>query len=290
MFYIRLTTCLTTFFITRMYLDQLYFPIYLFNRYDDRIVGSFSTIKKLVKAVQLNNKYNFESVFYPEKERDLFAVALTHFPYIFFLTEKLNISTLPRLMNNNPRILDPNRFLNLYNKRINVKSIWENCDKIQQMQDCSVNAKGFINHLFNLLYKYAFVEVASSLKLNERNYQLKDYLDDYKKYKKDSFIMGGQILEYSIQAEPDIVKKSIDEMSFLSRSHNASKLFYFGIDNNITLPDTLSSTAKNKLLRPLFYEIICNICYPRFHNDYQLDSPELVEKFRLFLREYNKLK
>ena len=75
------------------------------------------------------------------------------------------------------------------------------------------------------------------------------------------------------------------EFDILSNKSSLAKLIYISLEKNIRFDDNLSATKKNKLMRPLFYELVCSICYPK-HYEYDINNTEVTNKFRDFRNSY----
>jgi hypothetical protein len=82
-------------------------------------------------------------------------------------------------------------------------------------------------------------------------------------------------------------KMIVNEIELFLNNANCSKIFYSLIDFSVEMPNNMSSSRRNQLMRPFFYHIVCPLFYKDFM-DYEKDHEFVVQKFRNFLKNYKK--
>lgn len=290
-----------------IYTNNNTFPISLFNVHDDKQYESFMSIQMdFKKGFPIGNYISYlAKVFKEEKNQHLIAKLLVIFPFIFFSNaeeiKQLN-SKYYNIKENEFSVYNPIRFLRVLNLRLNHTAIRNSIRDIVDSNNAEINYSNFITQIFIVLYKYAFIEISESIYWSTGG-EIKQGMTFKELFAKEGiakniinnknsheFMVNGanafiKNLNGSISIDDNIVLKTKDQINFFLKPSYFSKVLYSIIDFNIKWVDNFSSTKKNKLLRPLFHEIVCKICYPKIYDE-GIDSIALKQKYRNFLKSY----
>ena len=89
-------------------------------------------------------------------------------------------------------------------------------------------------------------------------------------------------IKYSFGFNSDFHKQIIKELNIYTKNSWLARHLYSIIDSNISLPENINNKKRNKLLRPLFKEIVCKMCYPNVF-DKSYSSKDLNTQVQNFL-------
>ena len=182
---------------------------------------------------------------------------------------------------------------------------------IDELDGANINYEGFFSELFIYSYKYFFVQLSDSLisstEIDENGIQLdynisiSSFIEKYKKkhnqldnnnldlLRKIQKSKLNKQIKYSFSFNSDFHKQIIKELNIYTKNSWLARHLYSIIDSNISLPENINNRKRNELLRPLYREVVCKICYKEvFGQDYS--SQDLNTKYRKFLTTYKKNK
>ena len=197
------------------------------------------------------------------------------------------------------------------NFRFNVKVFKTQFSLIDELDGANINYEGFFSELFIYSYKYFFVQLSDSLisstEIDENGIQLdynisiSSFIEKYKKkhnqldnnnldlLRKIQKSKLNKQIKYSFSFNSDFHKQIIKELNIYTKNSWLARHLYSIIDSNISLPENINNRKRNELLRPLYREVVCKICYKEvFGQDYS--SQDLNTKYRKFLTTYKKNK
>jgi hypothetical protein len=288
------------------YPKSLKFPIVIFNAFNStpkfrNFKGYFNHFKQFNRE----SKFSFQSLPMVKSSDEFISKSSFLFPYIFFVRDKIyEDSNLLRNLINNPIIKDGNGLMALFATRLDLRKIIKNIDEIQRSEDAKFNAESFTNDLLECLYKYAsyklldFVFVGGSnstaytkllldfmqLKIGENNSSEWDSINEYLKYSQTEIISD---VEKSFRIANYNPEELNIHIKLVSSNSNFIMWLYSIIDNNIRYADGLSQNKKNKIIRPMFHEIIGTFVDNNWR-ELDSDDPKFVSAQRDFISRYNK--
>lgn len=281
-------------------------PLQLFNFYDNQVFDSF---EKIISSSSPHNKdpqKYLNKVIVKFYNQHLLIQLLNIFPYIAF-TDFQKVKLIQKSDLNS--IYNQNKLLGALNLRINKNEINNQLIEIEKIQDAKIDRNGFFTEIFICYYKYFFIQliesinwithkVDSSRELNIK-FNLSELLDRYTKNKINLNTIGfddyDRLIQYdekklflnSLGFNKNFEKQIFKELQIYNKNSKLALHLYDIIHYNIILPEHIEPSYRNKLLRPLFREIVCKICYPRVFNSYYLQD-DLNRKYRKFLTTYKK--
>ena len=285
------------------YLNTDKFPINLFKHFDDVKFKDFGDMLIYFEDNSKTNDFTFSlnKVFQLDSDTiDLFKGILTLFPLSFFSRkESIEFSKLETEIKRNNQIIDFNLLSDLFKININLKSLNSSLSEVLASENCKVSTSNLASEIFIIYYKYSFVQISKSLLLNNEKVSFDELIDTYKIIKEDLALTNAKTktnkvivnnlalkqFQYFFTIKGYDVKKIMTEFDILSNKSSLAKLIYIALEQNIRFDDNLSATKKNKLMRPLFYELVCSICYPK-HYEYDINNTEVTNKFRDFRNSY----
>jgi hypothetical protein len=256
-------------------------------------------------CVYSHKEYLAENLSTLENQHLLIQLLLL-FPFLAFSSKKdIRLTKKYRL----DSVYDVEKLERALNFRLDEKVFNTQLKSIENIDGSTIDYQNFYSDLFIKLYKYFFIELVDSIYLKsekdiggkEIKYRQSisefmeelDSNDDLKK--SDTSPSWFEIkknerkkeLVNSFGFNADYQKQILTELKIHTINSKRARYFYATIENNISLPKTLTSAEKNSLLRPLFVEIVCKLCYPEvFNSDYT--KRELNTKYRKFLTTYAK--
>jgi hypothetical protein len=238
------------------------------------------------------------------ENQHLLIQLLLLFPYLAFSSKKEIRLTKKNKLDS---VYDVKKLERALNFRLDENVFNTQLKSIKNINGSTIDCQNFYSDLFIKLYKYFFIELVDSIYLKsdtdiggkEIKYRqsISEFMeelgsnDDLKK--SDTSPSWFEIkknerkkeLVNSFGFNADYQKQILTELKIHTINSKRARYFYAIIENNISLPKTLTSAEKNSLLRPLFEEIVCKICYPEvFNPDYT--RQELNTKYRKFLTTY----
>ena len=238
-----------------------------------------------------------------EKQHLLIQLLLL-FPFLAFSSKKEIILTKKNKLDS---VYDVEKLERALNFRLDEKVFNSQFKSIEKIDGSTIDYQNLYSELFIKLYKYFFVELVDSIYLksdtdidgNEIKYRqtISEFIEELNSNDeiKKSDINPSWIeikknerkkeLVNSFGFNADYHKQILKELKLHTINSKRARYFYASVENNISLPKTLTSAEKNSLLRPLFLEIVCKTCYPDvFRSDYT--KQELNTKYRKFLTTY----
>tara|TARA_B110000902_G_scaffold15410_1_gene18164 strand:+ start:128 stop:1015 length:888 start_codon:yes stop_codon:yes gene_type:complete len=288
------------------YTKESLLPLSLFNFHDNQEFKTYSDILKS-NSPHLNKAEAYVSSCLKQYENQhLLIQLLLLFPNIAFssisefdLGELLNVKS----------VHNKEKLRQVLNFRFNISFINDILDEIEKTKGTKIDRKLFYTDFFIFSYKYFFIELADSIKwvtyktnndiYNDLEITVNDFINKAKKVNKDLKILNNTSFERiqlnklneqfdnSFGFNYNSREKNIKELKVFTLRHNLAKTLYSIIDSSIVIPPQLNTKDKNKLLRPLFKEIVCKVCYPKVF-DKSYSSNDLNIKFRTFLITYKK--
>ena len=285
-----------------IYLNTNQFPINLYNNFDEIIFYDFNQMLEYFKQNSKTEEFSFtlNKVFQQNDDNiHLFRSLLSYFPFNFFSTEISNLSNFENEIKEHSKIINPEILSDLVSLKINLKEINFCLDELDNSPYCNISISSLVSQIFIIYYKYSFVQISKSLLLNNEKASFDDLINTYKIIKEDlvitnhktkinKVIVNNLALE-QIQSFFTIkgydVKRIMTEFDVLSNKSSLAKLIYISLEQNIRFDGNLSATKKNKLMRPLFYELVCSVCYPEYY-EHDINSTEVTNKFRDFKNSY----
>lgn len=294
------------------------FPIQMFNAFSSTPeFGNFNGYFEHFKSLQRETKFNFQNLPNYEYLSELGLknkLEASHifllkssvlFPYIFFVDEKIYEEEyfLDKLTKN-PFVRDGKELMNLFSIRIDQKKINKTLSDIQNLDYVNFNYTVFIDNLFECLYKYAsyklmdFVYTGGSdsmtykkllldfieLKISEVDNSKLVNQNEFLKYNRSDIIKN---IDKSFRTAKYNAEKLNVHIEFLSSNSNFIMWLYSIIDNNIRYSKELSQNKKNKIIRPLFHQLIGRFSDKNWQ---ELDThdPKFVSAQRDVIHRYNK--
>ena len=285
-----------------IYLNTNQFPINLYNNFDEIIFYDFNQMLEYFKQNSKTEEFSFtlNKVFQQNDDNThLFRSLLSYFPFNFFSTEISNLSNFENEIKEHSKIINPEILSDLVSLKINLKEINIYLDELDNSPYCNISISSLVSQIFIIYYKYSFVQISKSLLLNNEKASFDDLINTYKIIKEDlvitnhktkinKVIVNNLALE-QIQSFFTIkgydVKRIMTEFDVLSNKSSLAKWIYISLEQNIRFDGNLSATKKNKLMRPLFYELVCSVCYPEYY-EHDINSTEVTNKFRDFKNSY----
>lgn len=290
------------------YIPFLKYQIDLLNYKDLMVYESFDELKEIGKN-RIDKNYIFEKCFDENDDRLFLTSLMLMFPYLFFMDENyFDKERLKSAIQKSNRIKDKLNFQHLIFLRLNQKNIDEALGRISNGRKNRVNQKNFVTTLAKYLYYHAFFTLLKTISFDGKTTFL-DYLELLRKVERElrktsnhGYVLGLSTSKPAVnyflkefyerfRREYQIDDKSFEEnlllFEILNRNSDVSKLLYSSIDFNIELNPQFSTQKKNKLLRPLFYEIVCKVCYTS-HYHQKWTNNEVTRKFSDFLKSYTK--
>lgn len=266
--------------------------------------SSYQDIKSRSHPCVYSHKQYLADNFRGLENQHLLIQLLLLFPFLAFSSKKdIRLTKKYRL----DSVYDVGKLERALNFRLDEKVFNTQLKSIEKIDGSTIDYQSFYSQLFIKLYKYFFIELVDSIYLKsdtdiggkEIKYRqsisefIKEFYssDDFKK--SDTSPSWFEIKKNERKKEllnsfgfnADYQKQILKELKIYTINSKRARYFYATIENNITLPKTLASAKKNSLLRPLFVEIVCKICYPEvFNPDYTIQ--ELNTKYRKFLTTY----
>lgn len=290
-------------------MKKSFLPIQLFTFYDKQSFNSFNGIKSSFINRKIKKDYfgyvidclkNYE-------KQQLFERLLIICPFIFFSNEnKFSEANLKRHLDlDGTTVYDIDDLLNALNFRYDVKSILASIQSVKEISGAKFNNELFVSLLFKYSFKLAFIKLAESivwkttkqgvpLKLNFR--QLFELVSNAKwNIENNQSNFFARELDYdklktfdnSFGHEIKNKKMIVNEIELFLNNANCSKIFYSLIDFSVEMPNNMSSSRRDQLMRPFFYHIVCPLFYKDFM-DYEKNHEFVVQKFRNFLKNYKK--
>lgn len=290
------------------YTKESLLPLALFNFYDNQEFKTYSDILKS-NSPHLNNAEAYVSSCLKQYENQhLLIQLLLLFPNIAFssisefdLGELLNVKS----------VHNKEKLKQALNFRFDEDVFKTQFSLIDELDGANINYKGFFSELFIYSYKYFFIQLIDSvISISEEeesgnmlnyNVSISTFIEKYKAKHKNldnnnidslSQIQNSKLnkqIKSSFGFNSDYHKQIIKDLTLYSINSWLARHLYDIIDNNIFLPDSINSAGRNKLLRPLYREVVCKICYQEvFAQDYS--SQDLNTKYRKFLTTYKKNK
>jgi hypothetical protein len=286
------------------YTKESFIPLALFNLYDSL---EFKTYSDILKSNNLNlgeADIYISSCLEQNKNQHLLIQLLLLFPNIAFsnigefdLDEQLNVKS----------VHNKEKLKQALNFRFNVKVFKTQFSLIDELDGANIDYEGFFSELFIYSYKYFFVQLTDSLisrtekdeNGNELdcNISITSFIEKYKEKQNQLDINNldflsqiqknklNEQIKYSFGFNSDFHKQIIKELNIYTKNSWLARHLYSIIDSNISLPENINNKKRNKLLRPLFKEIVCKMCYPNVF-DKSYSSKDLNIKFRTFLITY----
>ena len=285
-----------------MYLNQNQFPINLYNNFDKIIFNDFNQILQYFKQNSRTENFSFtlNKVFQQNDDNiHLFRGLLSYFPFNFFSTEINDLTNFENEIKEHSQIINTEILSDLFSLKINLKEINTCLNELDNSVYCEISIPSLVSQIFIIYYKYSFVQISKSLLLNNEKVSLYDLLDCYKIIKEDLVLTNAKTKINKVvvnnlaleQIQSFFTIKGYDviaimtEFDILSNKSSLAKWIYISLEQNIRFDDNLSATKKNKLMRPLFYELVCSVCYPKYYQ-YDINNTEVTDKFRDFLYAY----
>ena len=290
------------------YTKESFIPLALFNLYDLLEFKTYSDILKS-NSPHLEKADIYISLCLKQyKNQHLLIQLLLLFPNIAFsnigefdLDEQLDVKS----------VHNKEKLKQALNFRFNVKVFKTQFSLIDELDGANINYEGFFSELFIYSYKYFFVQLSDSLisstEIDENGIQLdynisiSSFIEKYKKkhnqldnnnldlLRKIQKSKLNKQIKYSFSFNSDFHKQIIKELNIYTKNSWLARHLYSIIDSNISLPENINNRKRNELLRPLYREVVCKICYKEvFGQDYS--SQDLNTKYRKFLTTYKKNK
>ncbi len=271
---------------------------------------SIDPFGKIVQVELHNNEIGYNTylnnVLKNEENQGIIHRLLILSPYLFFSNEKELIELDEKnynLRSDNFSIHDKERFLSIMNFRFDYFKINTQLKEIQKSEFSSLDLTSFWSSLFINMYKYSFVEISESIYWRNEKERIEDYnfiklldliqiCDDYIKNNKLDYFNHKNVKDYksnlnkSISNNNTIAVQTITELKKYLNKSRLSKVLYSIIAKSIKLSNDLTSTKRNRLLRPLFNEIVIRICYPDDYEEYKTNKQALVVRYSNFLKTY----
>ena len=291
-----------------IYRNNSTFPTYLFSRFDNENFESFaslySSISEREKSIQKiittrNNKLNNFREFIIEnfkelENQQLFSFLVTHLEQIHFS----RILPFKKDELENKSISDF-RVLQVLNYRFNLKNLHNYIELLKEDKHViSINEEKLVSFFLKITYKYSFTTLASciyastddlkeSMNFTEEINYYEKYTDDlkngnYDKLNIDMKKMYIQSFQESFSNQNTLeINFIIQELKEYLKDGNVERKLGSLLTNNIIFDSNISKTLKNRLLLPLFKNMICVISYPLL-SDTDLKDPDLIEKFKKY--------
>jgi hypothetical protein len=290
------------------YTKESFIPLALFNLYDSLEFKTYSDISKSNNLNLGEADIYISSCLEQYKNQHLLIQLLLLFPNIAFsnigefdLDEQLDVKS----------VHNKEKLKQALNFRFNVKVFKTQFSLIDELDGANINYEGFFSELFIYSYKYFFVQLSDSLisstEIDENGIQLdynisiSSFIEKYKKkhnqldnnnldlLRKIQKSKLNKQIKYSFSFNSDFHKQIIKELNIYTKNSWLARHLYSIIDSNISLPENINNRKRNELLRPLYREVVCKICYKEvFGQDYS--SQDLNIKYRKFLTTYKKNK
>jgi len=290
------------------YTKESFIPLALFNLYDSLEFKTYSDISKSNNLNLGEADIYISSCLEQYKNQHLLIQLLLLFPNIAFsnigefdLDEQLDVKS----------VHNKEKLKQALNFRFNVKVFKTQFSLIDELDGANINYDGFFSELFIYSYKYFFVQLSDSLisstEIDENGIQLdynisiSSFIEKYKKkhnqldnnnldlLRKIQKSKLNKQIKYSFSFNSDFHKQIIKELNIYTKNSWLARHLYSIIDSNISLPENINNRKRNELLRPLYREVVCKICYKEvFGQDYS--SQDLNTKYRKFLTTYKKNK
>jgi|TARA_B110000037_G_scaffold207910_1_gene255402 hypothetical protein len=290
------------------YTKESFIPLALFNLYDSLEFKTYSDISKSNNLNLGEADIYISSCLEQYKNQHLLIQLLLLFPNIAFsnigefdLDEQLDVKS----------VHNKEKLKQALNFRFNVKVFKTQFSLIDELDGANINYEGFFSELFIYSYKYFFVQLSDSLisstEIDENGIQLdynisiSSFIEKYKKkhnqldnnnldlLRKIQKSKLNKQIKYSFSFNSDFHKQIIKELNIYTKNSWLARHLYSIIDSNISLPENINNRKRNELLRPLYREVVCKICYKEvFGQDYS--SQDLNTKYRKFLTTYKKNK
>jgi hypothetical protein len=290
------------------YTKESFIPLALFNLYDSLEFKTYSDISKSNNLNLGEADIYISSCLEQYKNQHLLIQLLLLFPNIAFsnigefdLDEQLDVKS----------VHNKEKLKQALNFRFNVKVFKTQFSLIDELDGANINYEGFFSELFIYSYKYFFVQLSDSLisstEIDENGIQLdynisiSSFIEKYKKkhnqldnnnldlLRKIQKSKLNKQIKYSFSFNSDFHKQIIKELNIYTKNSWLARHLYSIIDSNISLPENINNRKRNELLRPLYREVVCKICYKEvIGQDYS--SQDLNTKYRKFLTTYKKNK
>jgi len=286
------------------YTKESFIPLALFNLYDSLEFKTYSDISKSNNLNLGEADIYISSCLEQYKNQHLLIQLLLLFPNIAFsnigefdLDEQLDVKS----------VHNKEKLKQALNFRFNVKVFKTQFSLIDELDGANINYDGFFSELFIYSYKYFFVQLSDSLisstEIDENGIQLdynisiSSFIEKYKKkhnqldnnnldlLRKIQKSKLNKQIKYSFSFNSDFHKQIIKELNIYTKNSWLARHLYSIIDSNISLPENINNRKRNELLRPLYREVVCKICYKEvFGQDYS--NQDLNTKYRKFLTTY----
>ena len=290
------------------YTKESFIPLALFNLYDSLEFKTYSDILKSNSPHLEKADIYISSCLKQYKNQHLLIQLLLLFPNLAF--SKIDLSNFDDELNVTS-VDDKEKLKQVLNLRFDEDVFKTQFSLIDEIDGANINYEGFFSELFIYSYKYFFFQLTDSLiSITEKdengneldyNISISSFIEKYKEkhnqLDNNNFDSLSQIqnsklnkqIKYSFGFNSDFDKQIIKELNIYTKNSLLARHLYDIIDNNIFLPDSINSAGRNKLLRPLYREVVCKICYQEvFAQDYS--SQDLNTKYRKFLTTYKKNK
>lgn len=256
-------------------------------------------------CVYSHREYLADNLSRLENQRLLIQLLLL-FPYLAFSSKKEIRLTKKNKLDS---VYDVKKLERALNFRLDEKVFITQLKSIENIDGSTIDYQNFYTDLFINLYKYFFIELVDSIylksytNLDGNEIKCPQSISEFV----EEFYSNDEIKKLDIHPSWFEVKKNerkkelvnsfgfnakyqkqiLKELKLHTINSKRARYFYTSVENNISLPKNLTSAEKNSLLRPLFVEIVCKICYPEvFNSDYT--KQELNTKYRKFLTTYAK--
>jgi hypothetical protein len=290
------------------YTKESFIPLALFNLNDDLEFKTYSDILKSNSPHLEKVDIYISSCLKQYKNQHLLTQLLLLFPNLAFSKidlSKFNFDDELDVTSVN----DKENLKQVLNLRFDEKVFKTQFSLIDEIDGANINYEGFFSELFVYSYKYFFVQLTDSLiSITEKdengnaldyNISISTFIEKYKEkhnqLDNNNFDLLSQIqksklnkqIKYSFGFNSDFEKQIIKELNIYTKNSWLARHLYSIIDSNISLPENINNQRRNKLLRPLYSEVVCKICYKEvFAQDYS--NQDLNTKYRKFLTTYKK--
>lgn len=280
-----------------IFTDGSTFPFYRFNDFNNHNLYPFESIEKIVYVPENTNlKKDFSKGIKVMSQQHLFDYLMFYILRIVFDVkfEKIREDEI-----NLDSITDKRKFLQIINYKINLKQLENEIEKYELDSNVQIDSKLLINELILFTYKYLFVKFAGLIKCHtldnltesmefNKKYELylkyKQNLKDKKYSKEDLFSKKTYIdnFEKSFGTDDiDYIEKTIDDLILFSCEKRSLQFLNKIIENNVKINSALTSTKRNKILRP-FFKFITVVFFFREYLTYDVDDAILVDRFKKF--------
>lgn len=279
------------------------FPIYKFNLLNNRKFDSFDDLKDFVFVEFPDSNKSFENILKDSikkfEKQHLFEI-ITIFSLRAIFNKAHNKITFKDKIESSS-VTDMEKFLTLLNMRIDLNEIENQLDLLLDNNNNNVKVykTELISSIITFTYKYLFVNFANLIYCNSED-NVKEVMDfqiytkyyrNYKsniellKYNQINYVPLKTFLEnYKKSFKTDdysIIDEITDEILMYTNFKKSEKNLNTIIEKYIIIDDSLSSTKKNRILKPFFKLITCVFFHKHYINE-KSDTIELTNHFKKF--------